>query len=73
MVIETIDRISQEGAAFQTLSSYYAGEWDDVVSERVYGALSALASEISSLASSLENEKHLLISIEQSLSALAYK
>lgn len=71
MIISAIQQVQNDAQAIESLASSYSQGWDDVVSERVFDAISSLASNASGVASQLYAQGSILQGIESQLTQLA--
>lgn len=66
-----IQQIAENAQRLESLSCAYASGWNDNVSEKVFGAISTLASNATSISSQLCAYISILNSIKAELSSLA--
>lgn len=66
-----IQQIAEDAQRLESLCGVYAESWNDNVSEKVFGAMSSLASSASGISSQLSSLASMLNSIKSDLSSLA--
>ncbi|MBQ8593286.1 MAG: hypothetical protein IJ467_03210 [Bacteroidaceae bacterium] len=71
MIISAIHTVQADAERLQSMVAGYSEEWNDSVSEKVYSAISTLASEMGTLSSQLSTYSNIILRIEEELEQLA--
>lgn len=71
MIISAIQTVQADAGRLQSMVAGYSEEWNDSVSEKVYSAISTLASEMGTLSSQLSTYSNIILRIEEELEQLA--
>lgn len=71
MIISAIHTVQADAERLQSMVAGYSEEWNDSVSEKVYSAISTLASEMGTLSSQLSTYSNIILRIEEDLEQLA--